>query len=78
MEEEKHRQIRMQTSKIVVFWPQNTHTHSLKRQCTQNESLFGADFGPEAYIGHFFGKRTKMRLRYRTMLNEVLLIEIEE
>ena len=37
----------MQTSKIVGFGPQKTHTQTLKSRCTQNESLFGADFGPE-------------------------------
>ena len=38
----------METSKIVEFWVQKTRTHTLKSQSTQNESLFGADFGPEA------------------------------
>ena len=27
---------------------QNCRTHTLKSRLTQNESLFGADFGPEA------------------------------
>ena len=27
---------------------QKTRTHTFKRRLTQNESLFGADFGPEA------------------------------
>ena len=27
---------------------QKTPTHTLKSRCTQNESLFGADFGPKA------------------------------
>ena len=35
----------MQTSKIVAFGAQKTRSHTLK---TQNESLFGADFDPEA------------------------------
>ena len=37
----------MLTSKIVGFRAQKTRTHILKSQRTQNESLFGADFGPE-------------------------------
>ena len=35
-------------NKIVIFVAQKTRTHILKRRCTHNESLFGADFGPEA------------------------------
>ena len=35
-------------SKIVTFGAQKTSTHTLKRRRTQNESLFGADFGSEA------------------------------
>ena len=38
----------MQTSKIVAFGAQKTRTHTLKSRCTQNESLFAADFGREA------------------------------
>ena len=38
--------VAIQTSKIVAFGAQKTRTHTLKS--TQNESLFGADFGPEA------------------------------
>ena len=38
----------MQTSKIVAFGAQKTSAYTLKRQRTQNESLYGADFGPEA------------------------------
>ena len=38
----------MQTSKIIVFGAQKTRTHTLKSRRTQNESLFGTDFGPEA------------------------------
>ena len=38
----------MWTSKIVAFGAQKTRTHPLKSQRTQNESLFGEDFGPEA------------------------------
>ena len=37
------------TSKIVAFG-----AHTLKSRCTQNEPMFGADFGPEAIIGSFF------------------------
>ena len=51
----------MQTSKIVGFGAQKIHTHTLKIQRTQNEKLFGADFGPEAYLGHFSSKMSKER-----------------
>ena len=34
--------------KIVVFGAQKTCTHTLKSRRTQNESVFGADFGQEA------------------------------
>ena len=37
----------METSKIVAIGAQKIHTHTLKRRHTQNESLFGADFGQE-------------------------------
>ena len=37
----------MKTSKIVAFEAQKTRTHALKSRQTQNESLFGAYFGPE-------------------------------
>ena len=37
----------MQTSKIVAFGAQKTRMHKLKSRQTQNDSLFGADFGPE-------------------------------
>ena len=33
---------------IVAFGAQKTCTHTLKSRRTQNESPFGADFGPEA------------------------------
>ena len=40
----------MYTSKNVALeaLTQNTRSHILKRRRTQNVSLFGADFGPEA------------------------------
>ena len=38
----------MQTSKIAAYGAQKTRTHTLKGRHTQNESLFAADFGPEA------------------------------
>ena len=38
----------MQTSKIIAFGAQKTHTHTLKSRRTQNESLSVADFDPEA------------------------------
>ena len=33
---------------IVAFGAQKTRTHTLKSRHTQNESLLGADFGPDA------------------------------
>ena len=36
------------TSKIVAFAAQKSRTHTLKSRRIQSESLFGADFGPEA------------------------------
>ena len=38
----------IETSKVVAFGAQKTRTHTLKRGSIQNESLFDADFGPEA------------------------------
>ena len=38
----------MKTSKLDAFGAQKTRTPTLKSRRTQNESLFGADFGPEA------------------------------
>ena len=38
----------MLTSILVVFGTQKTRTHTLKSRRTQNETLFGADFAPEA------------------------------
>ena len=38
----------MYTSKIVAFGAQKTRTHTFKSRSTKKESLFGADFGPEA------------------------------
>ena len=38
----------METSKIVAFGAQKTSTHTLKSQRTQNQLLFGVDFGPAA------------------------------
>ena len=35
-------------AQIVAFGAQKTRTHTLKSRRTQNESLFGAYFGPEA------------------------------
>ena len=37
-----------QTSKIVAVGAQKTRTLTLKSRRTQNVSLFGEDFGPEA------------------------------
>ena len=33
---------------ILIFGAQKTRTYTLKSRRTQNESLFGADFSPEA------------------------------
>ena len=38
----------MLTSKIVALGAQKSRTHTLKNRRTQKESLFSADFGPEA------------------------------
>ena len=38
----------MKTSKIVAFGAQKIRTHTFKNRRTQNESLFAADFSPEA------------------------------
>ena len=34
--------------KLIMILAQKTCTHTLRRRYTQNESLYGADFGPEA------------------------------
>ena len=46
-------------SKIVAFGAQKIQTSSLRRQCTHNEWLFGADFGTIASLGHFSSKMSK-------------------
>ena len=38
----------VKTSKIVAFGAQKTRTRTLKNRSTQNESMSGAAFGPEA------------------------------
>ena len=38
----------IRTNKIVAFGTQKTRTHTFKCRHTQNESLFGANFGTEA------------------------------
>ena len=38
---------------------QKTRSYILKSGRIQNESLFGADFGPEAQLGHFSSKMSK-------------------
>ena len=35
-------------SKIITFGAQKTRTHTLKSRYTQNELLFGTNFGPDA------------------------------
>ena len=51
----------MKTSKIVEFEAQKTRTNTLKSRRTQNESMLGADFGPEVSLGHFSSKMSKKR-----------------
>ena len=51
----------MYTNKIEASGAQKTHTHILKSQRTLNESLFGADFGPEAKLSHFSSKLSKKK-----------------
>ena len=46
--DEAHFDLGGYVNNIVAFDAQKTHMHTLKSQRTQNESLFGADFGPEA------------------------------
>ena len=46
----------MQTSKIVAFGAQKSRTLTLKSRRTQNESLFGADFGPDQNWAIFLRK----------------------
>ena len=50
------------------IWAQKTRTHTLKSRGTQNESLFSANFGPEAYLGRF--SSIVNGDRYRAMLKE--------
>ena len=49
----------MYTSQIVAFGAHKALTHALKSRCTQNK--FGADFDPEALLGHFSAKMNKER-----------------
>ena len=54
----------METSKIVPFGAQKTRTHTLKSRRTQNETLFGAEFGLEAKLVHFYSQmRTEWPLQ---------------
>ena len=45
--------------KSVAFGAQEIQTSSLRSRCTQNEWLFGADFGTVASLGHFSSKMNK-------------------
>ena len=60
-----NRRCRIWQKKIICSdEAQKTCTPILKNLRTQNEPLFGADFGPEAYLeilGHFSLKRSKER-----------------
>ena len=51
----------MQINKIVALGAQKTRTHTLTSRCSQNESLFGADFSSEAQFGHFSSKMSEER-----------------
>ena len=68
------------TSKIA----QKTRTHTLKYLRTQNESLFGANFGSRGLIGSLFFENEQGEAvtvngdRYRAMLNEFLFTKFEE
>ena len=46
-------------NKIDPFGIQKTRTHTLESRRTQNESLFGVYFGPEAKLGNFSLKMSK-------------------
>ena len=51
----------------------------MKSQRTQNESLFGANFGAEAFFENEQGEAVTVNGdRYRVMLNECLFTKIEE
>ena len=69
---------------IVAFGAQKIRTHTLKSRRNQNESLFGAHFGPRGIIGPFFFENeqgefvTVNGYRYRVMLNKFLFTKIEE
>ena len=43
-----------------IWGTENPHTYIENRR-TQNELLFGADFGPKAWLGHFSSKMSKER-----------------
>ena len=45
--------------KIVAFEAQRTRTYTLKSRRIQNESLFGADLNPEAWLNDFFSEMIK-------------------
>ena len=45
-------------------------THTLKSRRTQNEFLFGADFGPETKLGHFYFDN-KQRGQWRSLSGHV-------
>ena len=44
----KEKQLSFQMKLILILAGMYIRTHKLKSRRTQNESLFGADFGPEA------------------------------
>ena len=51
----------------------------MKSRRTQNESLFGADFSPEAFFENEQGEAVTVNGdRYLAMLNEFLFTKIEE
>ena len=73
------------TKQNCCIWSTETCTLTLQSWCTQNESLFGADFGPSrGIIGLFFfenkqGEAVTVNAdHYQEMLNEFLFTKIEE
>ena len=49
-------------------------THTLKSRRTQNVSLFGANFGQEAYMGHFSSKKYPYLREISINVNKLLAV----
>ena len=64
-----------------IWGTENQHAY-IEKPTHPNESLFDADFGPEALLGHFsFENKQEEAVivnvdRYRAMLNEFLFTKI--